>query len=155
MALSEVHQKSHKIAGEQISGDSWHDERGRQRGRIVSLWLFLLTVACLILAIIALGLGLGLGLGLNRNKTAMRVILDSHDHDFDYSTFYGRPDDLPIVPDEKLTNFTELDHDTGFIISNVSQIRELQLDITQALAAPDGRCFQTCERLLCHSACLS
>ena len=145
MAVSEPHTKAPNVATEQVSSDAWHDGRGKQRGRSVTLRFFLLTVACLVFAIIALGLGLGLGLGLNRNKTTMRGMQGSHEHDFDYSTFYGIPDDLPTVADEKLTNFTELDLKTGFIISNVSQTREYTFNITQALAAPHGKCFQAWE----------
>lgn len=143
MTLSGPHTKPPNVATEQVSSDTWHDGRGKQRGRSVTLRFFLLTVACLVFAIIALGLGLGLGLGLNRAKTTMRGLLDTHEFDLDYSTFYGIPDDLPTVADEKLTNLTELDLRTGFIISNVSQAREYTFSITQALAAPDGKCIKT------------
>lgn len=57
---------------------------------------------------------------------------------FNYNTFYGIPAVLPIVPSSVLVNHTELDLQTGFVVSSVPTTRKFEFNITQALTAPDG-----------------
>ena len=56
---------------------------------------------------------------------------------FDYNSFYGIPKVLPVVNWE-LTNQTELDLKTGFVVSRTPTTRRYTFYITQALGAPDG-----------------
>lgn len=123
------------------SGQSKHDEvreksqpRGGKPKRTISLFWFIIVLALVVL-LAALSLGLGLGLGLTRHRT---VKIKSTGSNFNYSSFYGIPDTLPVVPSEKLVNQKELDLDTSFIVSDQPQLREFTFNITQALAAPDG-----------------
>jgi hypothetical protein len=60
------------------------------------------------------------------------------DSTFDYNSFYGIPKDLPIVNGTYLANHTELDLQTGFVVSAVPTTRRYTFNITQALSAPDG-----------------
>lgn len=102
--------------------------------RTVRFTTFLAVIVVCIVVFLALSLGLGLGLGLHRNS----AILQNIDSAFNYSSFYGIPDDLPVVASTQLVNTTELDLKTGFVVSNVTQVREFTLSITQGLASPDG-----------------
>ena len=122
------------------------------RGRTVSLRLFVMVVSFFSIIIIALLLGLGLGLGLNHARVLFPHQLDvgSHTHAAlaeqaatadSSSSFYGVPDNLANVA--QLTNTTELDLNTSFIVSNKTQTREYHFAITQALASPDGM-FSAC-----------
>ena len=122
--------------------------------RSVSLGVFVLTIGCLVAITIALGLGLGLGLGLDPGNESTRKAQDVsvtslvrtkfHEvakESFKYSKFYEIENDLPTVADDSFTNQTELDLITGFTISSDTRIRKYRFDITQALAAPDGRLY--------------
>ncbi|KAI0150384.1 multicopper oxidase [Xylariaceae sp. FL1272] len=55
-----------------------------------------------------------------------------------YSSNYGIPDGLEIIPIDQLVNSRELAFDTGFVASKEPQIREYVFNISQALASPDG-----------------
>ncbi|KAI0521447.1 Cupredoxin [Xylaria bambusicola] len=102
--------------------------RNRQR-RTVPLCLFVIALICFCAMTLALGLGLGLGwrrYGTTRDKAP-----------FDHS-YPDIPDDLEVVQPDQLINTRELSLDNGFVVSDQPQTREYVLDITQALAAPDG-----------------
>lgn len=126
-----------------VSSDSDHSHNAHSKERhhqakhkrTVSLSAFILVLAALI-GCIVLALGLGLGLGLKQRHRTVQV--KSTASNFNYSSFYGIPDTLPVVASENLVNQKELDLNTGFVISNQSQLREFTFNITQALAAPDG-----------------
>ncbi|CAN8103161.1 unnamed protein product [Discula destructiva] len=52
---------------------------------------------------------------------------------------FGVPDTLPVIsPASRLTNTTELDLKTGFVVSRTPTVREYEFNISHALAAPDG-----------------
>lgn len=126
-----------RINGHSRSNRSWQRISSR---RAVPLWFYLLTILFFICALLGLGLGLGIPLhnytqNLNRDSAQLKNATSSH---FNYSSFYGIPDHLPTVSSDKLFNDTELDMKTGFKVSNQSTTREYVLNITQALAAPDG-----------------
>ena len=118
-------------------------ERVEDRGRTVSLRLFLLVIYIFSIIIVALSLGLGLNhdpilsphqLGIGFKKQAA-LAKQAATADFD-SSFYGVPENLATVA--HLTNRTELDLNTSFAVSSETQTREYHFAITQALAAPDG-----------------
>ena len=71
----------------------------------------------------------------SRYKAASTSCCDST---FDYNSFYGIPKELPIVDGTHLANYTELNLQTGFIVSAVLTIQQYTFNITQALSAPDG-----------------
>ncbi|KAJ3564250.1 hypothetical protein NPX13_g7908 [Xylaria arbuscula] len=84
-----------------------------------------------------LALGLGLGLGWRRHGGGSTTTTPDKaslvDDDYEY------PTGLETVPPERLINSKELELDTGFLVSSDQpRTREYVLDITQALAAPDG-----------------
>lgn len=110
------------------------DPASSKSHRTVRLSIFLASMAVFTVLVLALSFGLGLGLGLHRNSD----VLHSTNTNFNYSSFYGIPDELPIVPTDQLVNTKELDMQTGFVVSNVTQVREFTLNITQDLASPDG-----------------
>lgn len=128
-----------------------HTTQGKKRiengGPTVSLRLFILVIAIFLVIIIAFSLALGLGLGLNHapilshhqlgigsnNQAAFAKQVATAGFN---SSFYGVPENLAIVA--QLTNRTELDLNTSFVVSNETQTREYHFTITQALAAPDG-----------------
>ena len=128
-------------------------ERVENRGRTVSLRLFVLVISFFSIIVVALLLGLGLGLGLHHARVPFphrhQLGMGSHKQaalaeqaataGFSSSSFYGVPDNLPIVA--QLTNRTELDLNTSFVVLNKKQTREYHFTITQALAASDGMVF--------------
>lgn len=59
-------------------------------------------------------------------------------NNFNYRGYYGIPDRLLVADDQLLLNHTELDLRTGFQVSSKTQKRYFTLNITQALASPDG-----------------
>ena len=123
--------------GEHVSSQS-------TRKTTVSLKLFVIVVAIFLLVILGLALGLGLGLGLEVRRLRHSIQkTSSTGSNFNYSSFYGIPDSLPTVATENLFNDTELSLKTGFVVSNVSTVREYTLNISQALASPDGMSHST------------
>ena len=55
-----------------------------------------------------------------------------------YPGYPGYLGDLEVASLEDLANSKELELDTGFIVEDQPRTREFVLDITHALAAPDG-----------------
>ena len=124
------------------SGSSSSDSQA-----VVSRKIFLIVVGALVFTLLAVTLGLGLGLGLKVRSltrsqsrlTGPNGSLRSTASNFNYSSFYGIPDHLPKISSDKLFNDTELNLKTGFVVSDVPTLREYTLNISQALAAPDGK----------------
>lgn len=104
----------------------------RRSPQTVSLCLFAWSLVCF--SIVALALGVGFGIGYTRYK-AKTIYAPAP---FNYSSYYDIPETLDSVPIDKLINKTELELDTGFIVSQEAKIREYVFNITQAYAAPDG-----------------
>jgi FtsP/CotA-like multicopper oxidase with cupredoxin domain len=94
--------------------------------KTVSCWVYLLTTICFAVCLVGLGLGLGLGVpGIRGPPT-------------DGAFGYGLSDDLVTTDSATLVNKTQLNLNTGFIVSSEATSREFDLNITQAWAAPDG-----------------
>ncbi|KAI0599387.1 multicopper oxidase-domain-containing protein [Biscogniauxia sp. FL1348] len=98
--------------------------------RTVSLRVFVTSLLCF--CTLALALGLGLGLGWPRYRTIYAPA------PFNSSSYYGIPENLDVVPIDKLVNSRELELDTNFMVSNETQVREYVFNVSQAYAAPDG-----------------
>ncbi|KAI5918592.1 multicopper oxidase-domain-containing protein [Camillea tinctor] len=98
--------------------------------RTVSLCVFVTSLVCF--CILALALGLGLGLGWPRYKTVYASA------PINLSSYYGIPENLDVVPIDKLINSRELELDTDFTVSHETQVREYVFNVSQAYAAPDG-----------------
>src|SRR3569833_1125612 len=94
--------------------------------RSVPFRVFVLTVVCFLAALLALGLGLGLGLPKAPSSSFSRARTDEP------------PNELPIISLGKLTNRTELDLKTDFLVSSESRLREYEFNISYGLGAPDG-----------------
>lgn len=126
----------HEAKLEATSSGSENEAEEISHKRTISIPMFLSTIAVLI--IVALALGIGLGLGLPRTKVI--TITEHTPPAFNYSSFYGIPDNLPVVNVSTMVNQTELDMGTGFKVSSTPTIREYTLNITQVLGSPDGKC---------------
>ncbi|KAI1376948.1 putative multicopper oxidase [Hypoxylon crocopeplum] len=98
--------------------------------RTVSLRAFVCTLVCFF--VVALVLGLGLGLGYRRYETIYAA------PPLNYSSYYGVPESLGFVPGDRLINKSELELDTGFVVSKEAKVREYVFNIAQAYATPDG-----------------
>ncbi|KAI1499325.1 multicopper oxidase-domain-containing protein [Biscogniauxia marginata] len=98
--------------------------------KTVPLYVFVASLLCF--SALALALGLGLGLGWPRYKTIYAPA------PFNYSSYYGIPESLEVVPIDKLINTKELELDTDFVVSYETRVREYVFNISQAYAAPDG-----------------
>jgi hypothetical protein len=115
----------------------------QKKSRPLFSWITLLLCTILLLAVI--GLGLGLGIKLQQEKSAVARLrnveptIGPSNSNFNYSSYYGIPDVLPIVDEGSLVNTTELDLQTNFTTSNKTTTRTYTFNITQALAAPDGK----------------
>ncbi|KAI9671963.1 MAG: hypothetical protein M1817_002306 [Caeruleum heppii] len=138
---SAVHEREHvhepKTSNDLTDGEASSDgavPHSRPK-KTVSLWLFLLSIALLVCTALALGLGLGLGLPRRQGST---TVVSSTGSNFNYSSFYGIPEELPVVASDRLLNQTQLDLKTRFVVSDQPTLREYTLNISQALAAPDG-----------------
>ena len=113
-------------------------DRVENRGRTVSLRLFVLVISIFAIIIVALSLGLGLHhahilfphqLGMGSHKQAASAE-QAATAGFSSSSFYGVPENLVIVA--QLTNRTEVHLNTSFVVSNKKQTREYHFAITQA-----------------------
>jgi hypothetical protein len=103
----------------------------------------LLALGLLLVLAIALGLGLGLGLGLKKNKNTPppTTMGSTSTGNFNYSSYYGIPENLPVI--HGLTNISELEltsltKSRAFSLSDKPQERYYLFNITQVLGAPDG-----------------
>jgi hypothetical protein len=103
----------------------------------------LLALGLLLVLAIALGLGLGLGLGLkkNNNTPPLTTMGSTSTGNFNYSSYYGIPENLPVI--QGLTNISELEltsltKNRAFSLSDKPQERYYLFNITQVLGAPDG-----------------
>lgn len=100
------------------------------------------SIRTLIIAILCFGLGVGvgcgLGLGVPYYSTTFTYLLNTIEG-LPTLDAYGVPRGaLPIIEHIQLTNRTELDLRTGFVVSRVPTVREYEFDISHGLAAPDG-----------------
>jgi hypothetical protein len=133
----EIHQTA---VGEPVMTNN---EMSTAKRRSFSLFQWcLLALGLLLVLAIALGLGLGLGLGLKKNNTTPLTTMGSTSTgNFNYSSYYGIPENLPVI--QGLTNISELEltsltKNRGFSLSDPPQERYYLFNITQVLGAPDG-----------------
>jgi hypothetical protein len=119
-----------------------NNEMSTTKRRSFSLFQWcLLALGLLLFLAIALGLGLGLGLGLKKNNTPPLTTGSTSTGNFNYSSFYGIPENLPVI--QGLTNISELELSSltksrVFSLSDKPQERYYLFNITQVLGAPDG-----------------
>ncbi|KAF3067162.1 Laccase-1 [Daldinia childiae] len=104
-----------------------------QSRHTVSLRLFIWALVCFTAVALTLGLGLGLGCARYRALHTTPLPLLSN-----YSIRYGIPENLDVVPIERLINKRELELDTDFAASSEPRVREFEFNVSVALAAPDG-----------------
>lgn len=95
--------------------------------RTVSLRIFVIAVTGLSVALIILSLRCS-SLDVPRPPASSLHLVNS----------YGLPDSLETVAPGNLVNKTQLDLDTGFVVTSGTTTREYEFNISIAYAAPDG-----------------
>ena len=87
-----------------------------------------------------IGLGIGLGIKWNQAEDVANALrLGNTNANFNYSSFFGIPVYLPWINGDDVFRPDELDMKTGFVVSNQTTTRVYTINITQVLAAPDGK----------------
>lgn len=129
---------------DEVDGNEFQEVDLTQHGprrRNLTARRFLPSFRAFILAVVffAIGLGIGCSLGLSvpYYGSFVQVLSKLVDNTSPYNE-YGIPDTLPLVSSAQLTNATELDLDTSFVVSRTPKVREYEFNISHALAAPDG-----------------
>jgi FtsP/CotA-like multicopper oxidase with cupredoxin domain len=122
-------------------------EKPHHRTYPLSIFQILVIIGIVFICLaLGLGLGLGLGFGLKNSSPSPQLRGNTSSGNFNYSSFYGIPQNLPIIPFGNLTNVAELNLeglgtngvDTPFSLSDPPTTRLFSFNITQALASPDG-----------------
>lgn len=95
------------------------------------------------LVFFALGIGIGGTLGLlvpyyGVSVPARPGLVDPPNTPAPFDAFGVPTTALPLLPAAQLTNATELDLETNFVVSRTPTLRAYELNISHALAAPDG-----------------
>jgi len=148
-----LHEPKSPVIGYQSTEIPANDNNGgvdhaKEKGGLSGFQWFLIGTLIFGFCVIALGLGLGLGLGLKKTSPSAVVMGSTSNGNFNYSSYYGIPDNLPVITDN-LTNIDELELKglvdssivTGkskFSTTDPPQTRNYVFNITQVLAAPDG-----------------
>ncbi|KAG8167322.1 hypothetical protein KVR01_003011 [Diaporthe batatas] len=114
-----------------------HDHKPRP-WKNLQLRTFITSLTGLVLTILSFVFGVGCGLGIGVPYYGGSSLSQAFGHSRHPPS--GIPDGLPIIPAGQLSNRTELDLATGFEASprGRPRVREFDLAITMALAAPDG-----------------
>jgi hypothetical protein len=148
-----LHQPKSPVTGYQSNEVPANDNKeevdhAKKKGGLSAFQWFIIGALIFGFCVIGLALGLGLGLGLKKTSPSSVVIGSTSNGNFNYSSYYGIPDNLPVISNN-LTNTDELElrglvaasivtGKSKFSISDPPQVRNYVFNITQVLAAPDG-----------------